>query len=565
MRPALRHAIVVAASLCACSTSSPSGDRGGATDGGATADAGANEAGRVPEDIDAGEVTAPSATCDAPASPASIATVTSVVGSGTPASCTEAALVEAVAKGGVITFACGTEPFTLTLTKTLELPTDKDTVLEGGKTITLDGGGKVRILEWNHADFRKNTHSLTLQRITLSHGRATGTKAYAAAPLPCSSGFYDGAGGAVYVRDGVLRVFDSVFIGNQAEAVGPDIGGGAIYLAGALNSLVVGSSFSGNSGSNGGAVGVLNSDLDVFNSRFDRNVARGFGANGDDASKCNVVADTRQHQTGSGGNGGAIAIDGGTDTKHTFCGVTFKANEGGVGALGGALFRTPDGAKQTTVLDRCLFEANTGASAGAAYFHNSKLEVTDSTFTANSGKGTGAIQADGTTIEFTNVTFEGNHSREGVGATLSLFGVDGAVTNCTFSKNVCDAPNMFGAAIFGSPTLTIRNSIFDSNTGQNPGAPMQCQVGTTTGSGNLQWPKNHVNGSVVDALCVPGIFQDAEANLGPIGDHGGPVPTLVPNLGSPALARGTSCPPFDARGVKRNAATCTSGAVEGSN
>ena len=164
-----------------------------------------------------------------------------------------------------------------------------------------------------------------------------------------------------------------------------------------------------------------------------------------------------------------------------------------------------------------------------------------------------------------NVTFEGNHSSAGVGATVALFGGGGTLLNCTFANNVCDAANMFAAAIFGSPNLTIQNTIFDGNTAQNPGAPMQCQVGTITGSGDLQWPKDHTNGGAVDALCAPGIDEASDPMLGTLGNYGGPVPTMIPAASSPAQGLGSGCPPTDARGKPRKAASCTSGAVEGSN
>jgi len=41
-----------------------------------------------------------------------------VVGRGTPASCTSAAVVSAVAEGGIITFNCGPKPVTITMTAT---------------------------------------------------------------------------------------------------------------------------------------------------------------------------------------------------------------------------------------------------------------------------------------------------------------------------------------------------------------------------------------------------------------------------------------------------------------
>jgi hypothetical protein len=527
-------------------------------------DGGGGEAGKPPPDVDGGGIKPPPAVCTAPIQPADVSHPTTVVGTGTAASCTGAALAAALTKGGIVTFDCGSAPATITVTQTIELPTTLDTVVDGGGTVTIDGGGAVRILDWNSANYRANTHKLTLQHVTFAHGKATGTMPIAAAPLPCSSGFYDGAGGALQMRDGVLNVIDATFLNNEAEKLGPDVGGGAIYLSGALNGVVVGSTFLNNSGSNSGAIGSLNSDLDVYNSTFKGNAALGFGANSDDASKCSVVDKNNQHQVGSGGNAGAIGIDGGSDVTHTFCGDTFTANVSGAGALGGALARTPDAAKQTTVIDRCLFDGNTGDSAGAAYFHNSTLKITASTFTANVGKtGIGTIQADGTTFDFTNVTFYGNHATAGVGATLALFGGDGTLLNCTFSNNVCDAANQFGAAIFGSPNLTIQNTLFDQNTAQNPGAPMQCQVGTITGSGDMQWPVNHANGGGADAPCAPGIYEGGDPMLGTLGDHGGPVPVALVATGSPALGRGTSCPPTDARGMARSTASCTVGAAEG--
>jgi len=52
------------------------------------------------------------------------------------------------------------------------------------------------------------------------------------APAPCSQGWDDGQGGAVYMRDGNLTVIDSIFTGNQAAPLGSDTGGGAIYVQG---------------------------------------------------------------------------------------------------------------------------------------------------------------------------------------------------------------------------------------------------------------------------------------------------------------------------------------------
>jgi hypothetical protein len=121
---------------------------------------------------------------------------------------------------------------------------------------------------------------------------------------------------------------------------------------------------------------------------------------------------------------------------------------------------------------------------------------------------------------------------------------------------------MFACAIFGSPDLEIANTVFSGNTGTNPSEPMACKVGAATkGTGDLQWPKTKVNGGAAEQPCAPGITF-ADAALGPLGDHGGPVPTRVPGAGSPALGIGSACPKTDARGHARPADKCAAGAVE---
>ena len=531
--------------------------------GGSTgSDAGPSD-GAPPADVNVPDVPVPpppAATCTPPLQPPDTSQATTVVGTGA-GTCTETMLATAIAAGGVITFDCG-DAATISVTQTLTLRTDIPTTIDGGGKVTLDGGGTTQILSFNHVDYRKNTTLLTLMNLTLAHGRNHGTTPYAPAQAPCSQGYYDGYAGALFVRDGEVAIFDVVFDGNRAEELGPDVGGGAISLQGVLKATIVGSTFVNGAASNGGAIESLNSDFDVYNSTFDGNVATGNGANSDDSSKCSVVATNGQHQVGSGGNGGAVAIDGGDDGTHTFCGVVFRNNAAGAQALGGALGRTPDNAKQTTVFDRCLFEGNhaDAGGGGATYFHNSTLQITATTFHANVAQGCGGIQADGTTLDFTNDTFEGNQTNASgaVGGAICLFGGDGTLENVTFANNTVDG---FGAAIFGNPTLTIENSLFANNTGTNPGAPMQCQV-TATGGHDLQFPMNHTNGNAADAACVSGITF-ADPMLAAIGESGGPTPTMLVQTGSPALGLGQSCPATDQRGTTRPSSGCTSGATEG--
>jgi len=68
----------------------------------------------------------------------------------------------------------------------------------------------------------------------------------------------------------------------------------------------------------------------------------------------------------------------------------------------------------------------------------------------------------------------------------------------------------FGAALAGGVVWTISNSIFANNTSRDSWSPMTCTT-TGSGSGDLQWPQNHVVGNQADSACVSGIrFADAQ-------------------------------------------------------
>jgi hypothetical protein len=266
-----------------------------------------------------------------------------VIGTGTAASCTFSALNAAVAAGGIITFNCGSAAVTIAITGTMNLPTTRDTVIDGGNKITLDGGHAVQILNFNSANFQALETRVTLQHIALVNGKTTPTDMIPTVPPPtaCSQGYDDGQGGALFMRDGNLTIVDAIFTGNQAAPLGPDTGGGAIYIEGSKHgAVIVGSTFSNNSGANAGAVGSLFAELDIYNSLFESNTATGHDANNNDASMC-AIMNNGQNEIGSGGNGGAIYGDG-NSFNITLCGDAVLNNAAGANAFGGALFFTSD-------------------------------------------------------------------------------------------------------------------------------------------------------------------------------------------------------------------------------
>lgn len=246
------------------------------------------------------------------AQPEDVSSPTTVVGTGSAASCTGDAFVAAVAKGGIITFDCGPDPVTIVLTSTAKVYNDKGTklVIDGGNKVTLSGGGTTRILYMATCDKAQvyppgpgdcNTNpgvQLVVQNITLVDGSAKG--------IP--EGMNNGAGGgAIHAQGGSLKVVNARFFNNVCDDLGSDLGGGAIrkldYLVapGAgparpvwiVNSTFGGKPGLGNSCANGGALSSIGVSWNIINSVFSYNTAVGHGAN-----------------SGQGGNGGAIYNDG---------------------------------------------------------------------------------------------------------------------------------------------------------------------------------------------------------------------------------------------------------------
>ena len=346
------------------------GGAAGHATGGSPGSGGATQSDAGTTSTDAGSIGAagnPNGSCTAgvPASgqPASVSNPT-VVGNGTPASCTFSALNAAVGKAGVITFNCGSAAVTIPVTATMKLSISKDTVIDGGDQVTLDGGHAVQILNYNSANFQATETRVTLQHIALVNGKTTPTDMIPPAPeTACSQGYDDGEGGALYMRDGNLTVIDCIFTGNQAAPLGPDTGGGAIYIEGSKHgAVIVGSTFSNNSGANAGAVGALFAELDIYNSLFENNTATGHDANDNDTTMtmCTVM-NNGQYEIGSGGNGGAIYGDG-NSFNITLCGDAVLDNAAGKNAFGGGLFFTSDDMLGVLTITDTTMTGNTGGS-----------------------------------------------------------------------------------------------------------------------------------------------------------------------------------------------------------
>ncbi len=276
---------------------------------------------------------------------------TRVIGSGSAASCTSAAVVAAVAAGGIITFSCGPAPVTIAMTATAKVVnTSSQVVLDGGGKVTLDGGGAHRILYmdtcdpaqvWttSHCD-DQSSPDLTLQGLSFVDGNSTGQS------------FDGGGGGAVFVRGGRVKVVDSRFIGNRCDASGPDIGGAALRVlsqSGGQPVYVVDSTFGGPAAtdggrcSNGGALSSIGVSWVILDSVFSNNQAIGSGAN------------PAQAGTPGGGSGGAIYTDGNTYTV-SIAGTVISGNHANAG--GGAVFFVSNDHTGTLTIDHSQLSRN---------------------------------------------------------------------------------------------------------------------------------------------------------------------------------------------------------------
>ncbi|HYJ76128.1 MAG TPA: hypothetical protein VEV65_11040, partial [Kineosporiaceae bacterium] len=271
-----------------------------------------------------------------------------VVGRGTPASCTSAAVVAAVARGGIIRFNCGRKPVTITMTATAKVVnTSKRVVLDGGGLVTLSGAGKRRILYMNTCDAAQTfttshcqdqeTPQLVLQNITFADGNSTGQRQEG------------GGGGAVFDRGGRLKIVNSRFVGNRCDSTGPDLGGAAVRALSQSRGrpvYVVRSTFEKGVCSNGGAISSIGVSWTILDSVFRNNQAVGRGANPAKAG------------TPGGGSGGAVYNDGNRMTLRIAGSVIEKnrATEGG-----GAVFYVSNDRSGTMRIENSVLRSNPNA------------------------------------------------------------------------------------------------------------------------------------------------------------------------------------------------------------
>lgn len=318
-----------------------------------------------------------------------------VVGNGTPTSCTESAVAAAIPAGGVITFNCGVGKQTIPFTFTLVVGSDNPPVaIDGNDSITFDGSGittgMIAIFGSStalpHVTFKhlviangnittglnaggaiQNFGSLTLDNVTLRNNQSSGAGAIFQEPCTgcltpalyttgCLFQNNTTGGGAISIQGGVAGIEDSTFIGNSAPNDGAiQIYGNADFQ---VDATIDSCTFISNAATsnNGGAIGI-----ELLNP----------------GSIVRIVNDTfTGNSVSTSGHGAAIYAAAGP-LSITNC--TIAGNNGG--AAGGAVYFD----SSRTAMNNTIIASNSGNncsfSPGSTFTGGHNLQFGDSTCT----------------------------------------------------------------------------------------------------------------------------------------------------------------------------------------
>ncbi|PSB01828.1 choice-of-anchor Q domain-containing protein [Merismopedia glauca] len=480
-----------------------------------------------------------------------------VIGNGTPSSCTDTAINNALNGGGNVIFNCGNLPLSIKINSEKLIATN--TVIDGRNLVTLDGSKSHRIFNVNRSI------NLTVKNLGFKNGHTT-----------------DQGAAINNLSQGTLTVSNCKFESNVSVKSG-EYGGGAIY-SGPLATLIVDkSTFTNNQGGQGGAIRGLNSNLTVTNSTFTGNKAidPNLGSGGaiyvdsavGDYGEIKITNSTFNTNSATS-YGGAFFNSTYNANKTTIEKSKFVGNQVGSGSKGqgGAIWSTGDAAirgnktlginKTTlTIINTTISDNKANIQGGGVWLaRHPNLIVSNTTISgniANQGNGGGLVLGDNGYLQMTNSTITNNKvlGAFALGGGIVIGSGKAKIVNSTISHNVAQwqGGGITRTSKVPQANVVLKNTIVANNTANNGGKPWNithnCFNQMTNGGSNLQFPARNTRSSQ-DVDCTPGILT-AEPKLDVLKNNGGFTLTRALLPGSAATGRGYSCPATDQRGIIR--------------
>ncbi len=495
-----------------------------------------------------------------------------VVGTGTPASCTEATLNAALAlvvndiQGGTLSFNCGPDPDIILLGSVKSL--SGVVTIDGGGKMTLDGQDVTRIFNVNPRPNPEDITSVQLRNITLTRGNS------GAEPF----------GGAMLVNAGTTVALDRVVIQNSLAPTS----GGAIATFANVTLNITNSRFNSNLAANGGAI-ATRAAVTIADSTFANNNASG-GEGGAVQSYEQNATILRSSFLGNGARlGGAIFK---TEAVLEIRESTFSGN--GSSQDGGAIYTL--GNVLAGVIDSSV-DANSAVRDGGGVFARGLLVLENSNFAGNTANAGGAVRMFGGEMQVKRVTMRDNIAQIEGGAisaltnSASLFGVNPDIQRLTTHNNTVTAGNGGDIALSSTNAIAgkIENATLMGASSSSGGSSIHLTNDVRLDSlRSLIWARAgttcftsagaNINslGSNIGALgCSLNDPTDAISSafagfgLGELANYGGPVEVYLPLPGSAAIDRGGEDCSFDARnkpapvdGDGNGTVLCDAGAAE---
>lgn len=532
-----------------------------------------------------------------------------VVGTGTPASCTEDALYGALSGGGVITFNCG-GPAVITITRTIDIATSVS--IDGGHSISLTGGLSTPIFGVT------SNGALTVSNLTLMQalnlfgdGGAiiNAGRLYANAVTFTLNSINPTYSGAAIFTTGPAEIENSQFIGNDAGSAGAIFAnttgarvrisessfannrtvnasfgyGGAIWVGNGAHVTLQNAGFVNNRANLGGAVFVTSGGiLEMLNTSFLRLVAQNYalgsgGAIYNEGSALVSGVSFRENTTptdgGLGNYGGAIASVGVLTITQSF----FRDN---ASRYGGAVFTGGSSGAGSGRIEHTAFSRNRAVVLGGGLYTNVKTNsvvIDDVSFNANTAQSGGGIARINADLVVRNTSLTNNAAGNGGGGifvgkvpvTETVSYVE--LQNVTISGNLSE--NSQGGGVLNTAPMTLYHTTIVSNT----------QGVQTLGFSNMRFRSSVLyNPGAANCMGEAGssfsndganFVSDTSCGLGDFGNGQDPMLAQLtsdgfqntryhlPLAGSPLLNLGVSCPERDQRGALRPDA-CDIGAVE---